>query len=163
MSDKKNDDRKNIVVVGGGSGALAARDISAKLDASKYNLILINPRPYRILLPATARLTTSDTDHLEDTAFVPFDKTFHNGKGTFLLGKVVAIEAQKKGGSVVLESGEKVPYEVLVLAPGAVWGGPLAFPDDSEKVTSFLHEGRSRLKNANDIVLVGGGAVGIGR
>lgn len=165
MNAKPEDNRKNIVIVGGGGGgSQTARALSAKLDASRYHLILINPRPYYILLPAMARLAVSDTDHLEDRAFVPYDKVFHNGNGTFLQGKVTTIEkvSGKRGGEIILDSGERVPFEFLVLAPGAIWPGPLAFPDDKEKVTEFISEGRAALSNASDIVLVGGGAVGIG-
>ena len=61
---KTSEDKKNIVVVGGGAAGIPiARGLSAKLDASKYNLILINPRPYSIHMLAGARLTTSDVDH----------------------------------------------------------------------------------------------------
>lgn len=166
MDAKKNDDRKNIVIVGGGGGgSQVARALSAKLDSSKYNLILINPRPYYILLPATARLAVSEIDHLEDRAFVPYDRVFHNGNGTFLQGKVTSIkkvDPGQRGGEVTLDSGERIPYEFLVLAPGAIWPGPLAFPDDKDDVSKFIREGRAALKGASDIVLVGGGAVGIG-
>lgn len=163
---KEDAGRKNIVVVGGGAGgATAARSISAKLDASKFKLIVINPRPYSILYPATARLVVSDAEPLEDKVFVPFDKLFHNGKGTFLQGKVTAIEKTgpgAPGGHVVLESGEQVPFEVLVLAPGSIWAGPLAFPDDTTEVSAFIAKGRAALKAAKNVILVGGGAVGIG-
>ncbi|KAF9469863.1 FAD/NAD(P)-binding domain-containing protein [Collybia nuda] len=157
--------RRNIIVVGGGaSGATAARSISAKLDASKFNLIVINPRPYSILYPATARLTVSDAERLEDRVFVPYDKLFHKGKGTFLQGKVTAIEktgSAATGGHVILENGERVPFEILILGPGSIWGGPIAFPDDATKVSGFIADGHAALRSAKNVILVGGGAVGI--
>lgn len=163
--DKKNDDKKHIVVVGGGAGgAQSARAMSAKLDTSKYTLTLINPRPYYICLPTTPRMTVSDADGLEEKVLVPYDKLFHNGAGTFLQGKVAAIEKPTAtGGHVVLENGERVPFDVLVLSPGSIWEGPIAFPEDKDEVTEFLKTIRASIKNAKDIVLAGGGAVGIGK
>jgi NADH dehydrogenase FAD-containing subunit len=78
----------NIIVVGGGYGASTARLLSAQLDAEKYNLILINPLPYRIHLIATARLAVTDEGDFEHSAMLPYDRLFHNGNGTFKQGKV---------------------------------------------------------------------------
>lgn len=162
---KKNDDRKNIVIVGaGGGGSSAARTLSAKLDASRYNIILINPRPYYIPLPAMPRVVVSDVDNLEEQAFPSLDKVFHNDNGTFVLGKVALIEKKTgKGGSVVLENGERIPFEVLVLSTGSIWSGPIAFPDDATEVTEFIKNGRDAFEKAQKIVIAGGGAVGLGK
>ncbi|KAF8899037.1 FAD/NAD(P)-binding domain-containing protein [Infundibulicybe gibba] len=164
MSSKKNDDRKNVVIVGGGvSGTITAKALSAKLDASKYNLIIINPLPYTILYPATLRMVVTAEDNIESSALVPFTKTFHDGNGTFLQGKVQSIQknSQGKGGTLLLENGESVPYEVLILASGSIWTGPIGFPETQDGVTDFIQKSRSTLKDAQSIVLAGGGAVGI--
>ena len=162
---KKNDDRKNIVIVGaGGGGASTARTLSAKLDPSRYNIILVNPRPYHLPMPAMPRVVVSDVDNLEEQAFPSLDKVFHNGNGTFVLGKVASIEKDTgKGGSVVLENGERIPFEVLVLATGSIWTGPMAFPDDAIEVAEFIKNGRDAFEKAQKIVIAGGGAVGIGK
>ena len=157
MPDKESV-KENIIVVGGGYGANVARSISASLDASKFNLILINPLPYRIHLVATARMVVSDKDKLEDTAFMPYDKLFHNGKGKFIQALVSSVEKDV----IVLESGERLPYFALVVATGSKWSGPIAFPREASAVSSYLAERRKEFKNANNIVIVGGGAVGIG-
>jgi apoptosis-inducing factor 2 len=161
---KRFQDQKNVVIVGGGAAGMeVARGLSAKLDASKYNLILVNPRPYAIHMLAGARLTTSDVGHLEDTAFIPYDKLFVNGNGSLKVGKVTAIEVNKggKGGVLTLQDGEKLPYEILVLTPGSVWNGAVAFPDDQDEVTQWVKQWRDKFKRANHIVFAGGGAVGI--
>ncbi|KIL56785.1 hypothetical protein M378DRAFT_133689 [Amanita muscaria Koide BX008] len=161
-SNLKNN-KKNIVIVGGGGGGAAtARLLSAKLDSSKYNLILINPRPYFIAWPATLRAAVSDIDNLDEKIFVPLDKVFHNGNGTFIQGKVTDIKIESGNrGSVVLQDGETIPYEVLVLSPGSIWTGPIAFPEEDEKVKGFIRNSRSAFQGAQNIVLAGGGAVGI--
>lgn len=162
---KKSDDRKNVVIVGGGGyGTGLARDLSAKLDASKYNLILISARSYYVHLVAAVRFTVTSEGKLEDRAFIPYDHLFVNGNGTFVQGKVTAVEdfGRGRGGDVVLENDEKVHYDTLVLATGLLWGGALAFPDLDADVRRSLADWRKKFAGASEIVFVGGGAVGIG-
>ena len=162
---KKSDDRKNVVIVGGGGyGGLLARDLSGKLDPSKYNLVLISARPYYVHLLAAARFTVSAAAGLENRALVPYDKLFVNGNGTFVLGKATSIadSGNGQGGQVALENGEKIPYDILVLATGSSFSGPIAFPDSDDAVRDHLKLWRERYAAARDIVFIGGGAVGIG-
>lgn len=102
--------KKNIVIVGGGgAGVNAARALSRTLDSSKYELILINPLPYRIWLIATLRITVSPQDDLQKSIMADYDKVFINGNGKFVQGTVQSFESNKQGGgSVTLESGEKI-------------------------------------------------------
>jgi len=99
---------------------------------------------------------------LEDTAFIPYDKLFINGNGSLKVGKVVAIDSNgSRGGVLTLHDGEKLSYEVLVLTPGSVWNGAIAFPTEKDEVTPWLKQWRSKYQKAKHIVFVGGGAVGI--
>lgn len=160
-----NNSRKNVVVVGGGfAGSEIARSLSAKLDPSQYNLILINNRPFSIHSLSAARLTVSDQDHLEDVSLIPYDKLFINGNGSLKVGRVTAINKSvgERGGSVTLASGETVPYYILALAPGSAWSSALAFPDGDDEVLDFIRQWRDKFKKAKHVVLVGGGAIGIG-
>ncbi|KAJ7487851.1 FAD/NAD(P)-binding domain-containing protein [Mycena latifolia] len=163
MSGKKNDDRKSVVVVGGGSaGVNIARPLSSQLDEAKYKLVLINPRPFRVPLPATIRMVVSDVDDLGTTALVPYDKIFHGDKGTFLQDSVQGIH-QKSGetnGVLTLGSGQQVPYDILILATGLSWEDPISFPDSAEDVKSYLDSSREKFAGAQSYLLVGGGAVG---
>ncbi|KAI0629813.1 FAD/NAD-P-binding domain-containing protein [Trametes polyzona] len=156
--------KKNVVIVGGGwAGTLIARELSGKLDASAYNLILVNQRPYTIHLVASARMTVTAEDKLEERALIPYDKLFINGNGSVKVGTVVSIEesAPGKGGEVVLEDGERIPYAALVLATGSSWQGPLHFPEKDSDVRAHIDAWRSKFEKANHVVIVGGGAVGI--
>lgn len=162
---KNSDNKKNIVIVGGGfAGSEIARNLSAKLDPSQYNLILINNRPFYIHSLAGARLVVSDQDHLENTALIPYDNLFTNGNGSLKVGRVTAINKNvgERGGSVRLNSGEIVSYEILVLAPGSAWRSALAFPDGGDEVLDFIKQWRNKFEKARHVALVGGGAVGIG-
>ncbi|RDB27682.1 Apoptosis-inducing factor B [Hypsizygus marmoreus] len=154
--------KKNIVIVGGGSaGANAAKALSRTLDTSKYQLILINPLPYRIWLVATLRLVVSPQEELKKDITLPYDKVFVNGNGKFVEGKVISFKAGKEGGSVTLESGEEIDYHILVLSQGATWSGPPGFPQTDSGVKEHISHLQSLFSKAKDIVLVGGGAVGL--
>ena len=62
-----------------------------------------------------------------------------------------------------LDNGDKVDYSVLVLASGTTYEGPFSIPDTKSGAVAFITSWRERFAKANDIVLVGGGAVGLGR
>ncbi|THH12799.1 hypothetical protein EW146_g7352 [Bondarzewia mesenterica] len=159
---KRNDDRKNVVVVGGGgAGAYIARALSVKLDASKYALTLVTARAYAIHLPAAIRLTTTSEGKLEDTVLIPYDKLLVDGNGDIKFAKVVKIDDHREGGEIALSSGESLHYDVLILAPGSHWDGPLNFPDGKEEIFKHISDWRQKIQKAKGIVLGGGGAVGI--
>ncbi|KAI9465731.1 FAD/NAD-P-binding domain-containing protein [Lactarius psammicola] len=154
--------RKSIVVVGGGAaGATITRILSSKINASTTSLTLITARPFALHLPACVRMTTTAEGKLEDDVLIPYDNLLVNGNGTIKVGRVTSIEQGKEAsGSVVLSTGERVHYDILVLAPGAEWEGPLAFPDDRAAVLEHIKSWRRKFENANGIILAGGGAVG---
>lgn len=76
------------------------------------------------------------------------------------MGSVSSIE----DGVAHLSDGRKLTYDWLVLATGTKWPGPLSFPngDDSKVRQSWIDGWRDKIAQARDIVIVGGGAVGIG-
>jgi apoptosis-inducing factor 2 len=158
--------RKSIVVVGGGAaGATIARILSSKIDPNTTTLTLVTARLFAVHLPATIRMTTTSEDKLEESALIPYDSLFVKNNGTIKIGRVSAVEQGKEGrdGTVVLTTGERIRYDYLVLAPGAEWDGPLAFPDDRAAVLEHIKTWRRKFENAKGgIVLAGGGAVGLG-
>ena len=156
--------RQNVVVVGGGgAGAYTAKNLSASLDPAKYNLILITPRPYFLHLVASIRMVVTAEGKLEDRSVIPLDRIFTNGNGTMQIGTVVSISDQgEKGGHVTLADGKTVDYSALVLATGSIWEGPLAIPDGKSELDQWVQEWRAKIEKAEDILLVGGGAVGVG-
>lgn len=160
---KKSDTRKNVVVVGGGfAGVHAVNSLAKVLDKSRYNLVLVTPRPYYVHLLATLRMVVSSADKLEDTALIPYDKLA--GGVEHVVGRVTAIENAPSGvGKVLaLNSGEKIEYSAVILATGSLWSGVAAFGDTDQAIREQLAQWRSRFAEAKHIVIIGGGAVGIG-
>jgi NADPH-dependent 2,4-dienoyl-CoA reductase/sulfur reductase-like enzyme len=156
---------KSVVVVGGGAaGATIARILSAKLKASTATLTLVTARPFALHFPAAARMTTTAEGRLEDKVLIPYDNLFLNGNGILKVGRVIAIEHNKEGqaGVVLLSGGERVEYDILVLAPGSEWKGPLDFPDDRAPVLEHIKTWRRNFENANTVILAGGSARGCG-
>jgi NADH dehydrogenase FAD-containing subunit len=108
-------------------------------------------------------MTVSNDKTFPDTAVFPYDRVLPAGKGTVKQGKVVGIEHAKgtEGGQIVFEDGEKLSYDVLVLATGSHWPGPLDFPDDKAEWKQFVDQWRDKFGAAKDVTLVGGGAIGV--
>ena len=105
--------KQNVVVVGGGvSGITVAQGLSKKLDHEKFNLILIEPRPYHVWLPATARMAVTSDEKFVETVVFPFDRVFVKGKGSVKQDKVVSIKGGKgeEAGELELASGETLKY-----------------------------------------------------
>ncbi|KZP31536.1 FAD/NAD(P)-binding domain-containing protein [Athelia psychrophila] len=155
---------KNVVIIGGGfAGVSIARMLSPKLGALGYTLVLINARPFHVHLIAALRMTVSAVDRLEDHAILPFDNVFANGVGSVKIGSVASItdDGGGNGGVVHLAGGETVQYAFLVLAPGSTWHENLSLPDDKQMLTEHIAQWRRKFESAQDIVLAGGGAVGI--
>lgn len=179
--------KQNVVVVGGGiSGVTVAQGLSKKLDHEKFNLILIEPRPYHVWLPATARMAVTSDEKFVETVVFPFDRVFVKDKGSIKQDKVVSIKEGKgeEAGELELASGETLKYRgkrtrplsspcthltiirtlstsALVLATGSKWSGPVDIPDSEADLRQFASQWREKFKAAEDIVIVGGGAVGV--
>ncbi|RDB30663.1 Apoptosis-inducing factor B [Hypsizygus marmoreus] len=157
------DARQNIVVVGGGgAGAPTARQLSAKLDPSKYNLIVITARPYFAHLVGSIRASVTSEGNFAEQILMPYDKLFIKGNGKIVVGQVTSVTDQgSEGGYVTLASGEKVDYSVLILTPGSIWDGPVAIPNTKPETLKWFGDWRTQFEKANDILLVGGGSVGV--
>ena len=156
------DQKKSVVVVGGGgAGSAVARRLSKKLDPARHSLTLITARPFYVHLPASLRMAVTAEGKLEEKVLMEYGN-FLNSKGELKIGKVASFTSTEDGGEVVLSGGEKVPYSVLVLAPGSLWEGPLGLPDQPEEVTQHINEWRAKIEKADSILLAGGGSVGIG-
>ncbi|KZV94359.1 FAD/NAD(P)-binding domain-containing protein [Exidia glandulosa HHB12029] len=163
MGLAQTDGRQNIVVVGGGAaGGEILRGLLAKVDHSKYRVILINPRPFFAYLVAGARMTVASYADLDNKTFIPYDKALSD-KGELVLGTVKSIlrEPGQTGGDLLLVDGSKVSFAFLVLAPGSIWPGPLAIPDTKQDIDAWFKTWRSKIEGAKNIVIAGGGAVGI--
>ncbi|KAF9067915.1 hypothetical protein BDP27DRAFT_1448751 [Rhodocollybia butyracea] len=165
MSKTTDIAKSTIVLVGAGLGGLALLEkLSTSINPDKHSLILIDARPALMHLISTLRLIVSDSDNLLEKAIHPYGThTFRNkfvGNASFIHASVTEI---KFGDSeLLLNNGQTVKYDVLVLATGSVWPRPIAFPNESrEAIIEHVKSRRAEFEKATNILLVGGGAVGI--
>lgn len=157
--------KQNVVIVGAGYAGLAAwLSLSTQLDAKKHNLVLVNPRPYFTHFPAALRMATTAEGTLEDQILMPLtDAKYNTGNKKLIIASVTSIvEEGNEGGHLVLDNDEKVEYSILILATGTLWDGPLALPNTKAAAVGVVNSWREKIAKANDIVLVGGGSIGLG-
>jgi NADH dehydrogenase FAD-containing subunit len=160
----------NVVVIGGGAaGVTVAQTLDKKLNAATHAVTLITGRDYYLHLPATLRMLVTPEPDLEHNAVLPYDNVFGTGNGVgklskVIYGKVDYVEEKPggEGGSVYLSNGEKIPWDVLVVATGSVWKGPLNLPSMKRDLLVWTKAWQEKFSKARNVVLVGAGAVGLG-
>ncbi|KZV76192.1 FAD/NAD(P)-binding domain-containing protein [Peniophora sp. CONT] len=156
-----------VVVGGGGAGSILVRQLLPKLRTN-HRLTLVNARPFHLFLPTTVRMAVTDDGNLEDKLLLPFDHLLGN-RGRLVVDTAVAIEpsppssdpSKPLGGHIVLKSGERLHYDVLVLSPGTRLASPLDYPDTEEEVRAYVAGWRNKIKDAKHIVFSGGGPVSV--
>lgn len=110
---KGSSGKENIVIVGGGlSGSYLAKELSTKLDHSKYNLIVVEARSKLVYVIGGARMAVTDEDGGVDKYLIKYDKLFPEGKGSVKKAKVEKIVPDEldNGGELLLSGGETLPY-----------------------------------------------------
>jgi NADH dehydrogenase len=105
--------QSKVVIVGGGFGGL---NIAKALKRSRKDILIIDKTNHHLFQPllyqvASAALSPADIA-------IPLREILrHNQNVTVLMGEVVKVNKQEK--FIVLEDGEKVGYDFLILAVGA--------------------------------------------
>jgi NADH dehydrogenase FAD-containing subunit len=163
----RNTSKKISIVIlgGGGAGAALAYRLatSPQLPSSRYDLTLVNDRPFQQHLLAGPRASVTDEGNLEDWGLIPYDTIFGAGKtGSFKQGTAENVDLDNR--IIKLVGGEQLRYDYLVLATGSKWEGPLDLPIGTKnEAIGFIKEWRRKVSSASQVCVVGGGAVGIGQ
>lgn len=162
---EESEPRKNIIIVGAGMAGIAAwNELKLHgLDESKYTVTIITPQPYFIHRLGENRAAVTSEGDWDEKSWVPLGEKFNEGNSKLVIGSVVSISEQEdESGSVVLHDGREMPYAYLVLATGSSWGSHLAFPESKSESKAWAANWRAKFENAQNIVIVGGGVIGIG-
>ncbi|KAF5349288.1 hypothetical protein D9756_009349 [Leucocoprinus leucothites] len=187
--DSTPDNKISVAVISGEiGGAHIARDLAEFLDPARHTLTFISARKTFVYLPASLRALVNP-DFPLSSVFMPYDNLFGNFPGQLIHGTVTLIEENKRApvlintpssrskiddimysGNVVYraygeqdkeEKLERVWYDVLMVVTGSKWEGFTGFPNMMEECVRHIEMWRMKFKEASDIVIAGGGAVGL--
>jgi len=150
---KTLDDNQHVVIVGGGYGGIKL----ANNLKGKGSFTLIDPKDSFHHNMAALRAAT--VPGFYSKTFIPYKPTFGEN---FKQAAVKSIDVLNK--NVILSNDECVPYTELVIATGS--GGPFPGKCDSlecssSKLAQLYKDFTCEVQKAEDIVIVGGGAVGV--
>ncbi|KAF7329718.1 FAD/NAD(P)-binding domain-containing protein [Mycena kentingensis (nom. inval.)] len=148
--------RKNIVVIGGSYAGAHAIDLLAPLVHKTHRIVLVEKSSHIPQVSAFPRISV--VPGFEHKAFVPFRDAFHQAPKdsvTIVQGVAASVLPER----VVLADGRVVEYEYLVVATGT-GRTPLTVEGKAEGVER-KRELQERIKNGQDIVIVGGGPYGL--
>jgi apoptosis-inducing factor 2 len=141
---------KRVIVVGGGYGGTA---VAKELDQN-CDVTLIEKRE-RFFHNSGSLRAAVDARWLRKL-FIPYDHLLKNGK--IINGRVMEVNPQE----VVLESGQRLNFDYLVLATGSNYPFPAKMASDkvaeAETAVRLVNE---RVAQAKSILLIGAGPVGI--
>ncbi|KAJ5563829.1 hypothetical protein N7513_000071 [Penicillium frequentans] len=156
------DQPKNIVIVGASFAGYHAARCLANSIPSGHRVVVIEKNSHFQLTWVLPRFCIVDGH--DEKAFIPYGSYIHGppGSWSWIRDTVESIIPDGRGGKVHLASGDSIPYEYLILATGASAGLPskVCQTDKDTGMKALAHQ-RERIREARDIVVVGGGPAGI--
>lgn len=149
----------NIVVIGGSFTGTKAVELLAKRMHATHRVILIEKNTHFQHLFAFPRFAVVPGH--ERMAFIPFTKMF-DSLPTGSVSLVNARAMQIHSNRVVLDRGDPIPYDFLVLATGTSLASPGSLPSRTKAGgVTHLQKYQENVARSQKIVVIGGGAVGV--
>ncbi|MHB9863922.1 NAD(P)/FAD-dependent oxidoreductase [Streptomyces sp. YIM S03343] len=141
-----------VVVIGGGYAGVR---LAKRLDATT-RVTLVDRK--EIFFHRIASLRAGVRPAWTVTPLIPYDRLLQNGRVT--VGKAVRIDTAER--EVVLGTGERLSYDVLVIATGADYPEPARFAGTTadEAVENFAQH-QKKIAGAEHVLVVGGGPSGV--
>ncbi|KAF8761412.1 Pyridine nucleotide-disulfide oxidoreductase [Rhizoctonia solani] len=139
----------------GGGGVVLVQALQKQINSDTHQLVVIEKRDYHAHWPALIRGSVTSQGSVAENSLIPFDRAFDP---SFDLS---TLEPSKSLLRKLSPNGERVTYSHLVLATGSLWNGALALPDSRDQALDHLNAFRRQLEAAENVVILGGGAVGI--
>jgi NADH dehydrogenase FAD-containing subunit len=142
--------RPTVVVIGGGYGGV---NVAKALDAD-LDVVLVEPKDAFVHNIGALRALVEPT--FLPKIFLPYDRLLANGR--VVRDRAVEVSAQR----VVLASGESITADYIVLATGSAYPFPAkSDAHDAEDAIDNYRAAYTELTEANRVLLVGAGPVGI--
>jgi NADH dehydrogenase FAD-containing subunit len=142
----------DVVVIGGGyAGVRLAR----RLDGTA-RVTLVDRK--EVFFHRIASLRAGVHPDWTATPFIPYDRLLRHGQ--VAVGKAIRIDTARR--QVVLATGERLPYDVVVIATGADYPEPARFVGGTTEEAAKAFAGHQRnIAAAGHVLVVGGGPSGI--
>lgn len=155
---------RHVVIVGASfAGYHAARLIAASIPTDgSWKIIIVEPNSHYQFTWTLPRFCVVEGH--EDKTFIPYGPYIPE-RAQHVVRWVHGRASTVRPGSILIqESGEEIPYEFLVIATGA--GVGLQLPSRVGAVRKhdglqLLRKMQERIKQANTLIVVGGGAAGV--
>jgi NADH dehydrogenase FAD-containing subunit len=149
-------ERKKVVVLGAG---YAGQHVATSLDkySNDFDVVMIDARDHHVHKVSGLRAATLGGDWAQATC-ISREKMLKNGR--FVKAKVALCGENQ----VYTSDGQQFSYDYLVCATGArsfSVGEPPLSCDTKEKAVEYFQRAAGAIKQAQRIVIVGGGAVGV--
>ncbi|SIN60303.1 NADH dehydrogenase, FAD-containing subunit [Parasphingorhabdus marina DSM 22363] len=141
---------KRITIVGGGyAGTMLAKALDNRADVT-----LIEPRDKWVHNVAMIRAMAQPD--LLDQIIMPYDGLLQNGR------MVLARAKSFRDTTTILENGEEISGDIVVVATGSQYAAPFKMQgDDSAAFLKNVRKTMTRIDKAGSIAIVGAGAVGV--
>ncbi|KAJ8291484.1 Fe-regulated protein 8 [Rhodotorula toruloides] len=160
---------KNIVVVGASYVGLAVATELSKVVGEEYRVVVVEKNSHFGHLFAYPRFAISPSH--EHTAFIPFSTTSHSmlpPPHTILHATALSLLPSSR---ILLDRPISLPssppsneisYEALILVTGTKLSPPGTMPGGTKaEGVGYLRSSQGRLREAERVVILGGGAVGV--
>ncbi|MEU6179819.1 NAD(P)/FAD-dependent oxidoreductase [Streptomyces coeruleorubidus] len=142
----------DVVVIGGGYGGVR---LAKRLDGAA-RVTLVDRK--EVFFHRVASLRAGVRPEWTHTPFIPFDRLLRHGR--VVAGKAVRIDTVER--QVVLATGERLPYDVVVIATGADYPEPARFVGTTvEEAAKSFAEHQRNVATAEHVLVVGGGPGGV--
>jgi NADH dehydrogenase FAD-containing subunit len=153
------DSPKNIVIIGASFAGYHTAKLLANSVPTGYQVVVIEKSSHFQFTWVFPRFSVVNGH--EHKAFIPYGPYFKGApKGSWRMIQDTVLEVGPR--TILLQSGVKLDYEFLVLATGSHASPPSRLnvneKNEGIKALQSLH---NRIRNANDMVVVGGGPAGV--
>ncbi|SED62402.1 NAD(P)/FAD-dependent oxidoreductase [Streptomyces sp. PAN_FS17] len=142
----------DVVVIGGGYAGVR---LAKRLDTTARVTLVDRKEVFFHRIAALRAGVRPDWSH---SPFIPYDRLLRNGR--VVVGKAVRIDTGER--QVVLGTGERLRYDVLVIATGADYPEPARFSGTTtEEAAKSFATHQQHIATAEHVLVVGGGPSGV--
>ncbi|KAI9303224.1 hypothetical protein BJ944DRAFT_165810 [Cunninghamella echinulata] len=149
-----------VVIIGGSYGGFAVAKALEKQFNDKVEIIIVERRTHFYHAVGGLRAAVLG---LDDQVFIPYDKLFKLSTNKVIHAKAIHFDEK----SVTLDKsvdgfGDSINFDFLILATGTLYPSPAKiYADTLEEGKTQLNHIQQQVKEARNILIIGGGPVGI--